>query len=183
MDRKLIHHSSEKISFLQIIGFIVILATLLYLFILQLFNSTLKAEVVAIAFFIIMLGIIFVFPDMMKDANKELSTMRIVVFMIINVFCILSIKIGWDAKNFKDIGVDQYWMGIVAFTFGAKATQSYFESKLAAVNTQAASSAITSVANAAQHEVIAVDILDSCGGAPGKPTEDAELPESKGGMI
>jgi len=51
--------------------------------------------------------------------------------MVTNVICLLLIKIGWDKGSLVCIGLDQWWMGIIAFVFGAKATQSYFESKLA----------------------------------------------------
>ena len=57
--------------------------------------------------------------------------MRIVVFMITNVICLLLIKIGWETGDLKEIGVDQYWVAIIAFVFGAKATQAFFESKMA----------------------------------------------------
>src|SRR4029079_3337824 len=86
-----------------------------------------------ISFFIIMLGMAFAFPSLLKGRGKEVSTMRIVVFMMVNVICLLLIKIGWDPriKSLSEIGLDQYWMGVIAFVFGAKALQSYFESKMA----------------------------------------------------
>ncbi|HEX8021280.1 hypothetical protein [Mucilaginibacter sp.] len=183
MKRKLIHRTDENISYLQIMGFIVIIAGIIYLFIRQLF-SNLSSEVIAIDFFTIMLGIIFAFPDLLKDANNGLSTMRIVVFMVINVFCLLALKLGWEAKNFKDIGVDQYWTGIIAFVFGAKATQSFFESKLAVATTQAETTLLNNSAGTggAAAAAGAADANDGCGGPPGKPTEDSELPVSKGGV-
>ncbi len=183
MKRKLIHRTDDNISYLQIMGFVVIIGGIIYLFIRQLFFD-LGSEIIAIDFFTIMLGIIFAFPDLLKDANNGLSTMRIVVFMVINVFCLLALKLGWGAKNFKEIGVDQYWTGIIAFVFGAKATQSFFESKLAMVNTQAETALITTstAATAAVASVGAPDDHDGCGGPPGKPTEDSELPVAKGGV-
>jgi len=51
--------------------------------------------------------------------------------MVTNVICLLLIKIGWDKGSLACIGLDGWWMGVIAFVFGAKATQSYFESKLA----------------------------------------------------
>jgi hypothetical protein len=182
MDRKLIHPIPGKISYLQIIGFVVILAGLLYLFIQQLLKN-LNSEVISIDFFTIMLGIIFAFPDLLEDGNKGLSTMRIVVFMVINVFCLLALKLGWNAKSFREIGVDQYWLGIVAFAFGAKATQSYFESKLAVASTQAETAALTSSLAGGATVADDPDKDDGCGGPPSAPTNDADLPVSKGGMV
>jgi hypothetical protein len=62
--------------------------------------------------------------------------MRIVVFMMVNVISMLLIKIGWNKSSLKEIELDQWWMGVIAFIFGAKATQSYFESKLAALKSE-----------------------------------------------
>jgi len=45
----------------------------------------------------------------------------------------LLLKIGWanGITSLKGIGLDEWWMGVIAFVFGAKAVQSYFESKMA----------------------------------------------------
>ncbi|MFI5139196.1 MAG: hypothetical protein ACHQIM_15340 [Sphingobacteriales bacterium] len=84
MKRKLIHSSEKTISFLQIIGFVVILLGFIYLFTEQTFY-TLNGGTIAIAFFSIMISVAFAFPYLLKDPNKGISTMRIVVFMMINV--------------------------------------------------------------------------------------------------
>ena len=131
MGRKLIHNSENKVSYLQIVGFLVILAGVVYLFIEQIFYE-LKGEIIAIDFFTIMMGMAFAFPELLRDSNKGLSTMRIVVFMMINVICILLLKIGWEQHSLKTMGLDQFWVAMIAFVFGAKATQSYFENRPAA---------------------------------------------------
>jgi hypothetical protein len=173
MDRKLIHNRESKISFLQIIGFIVILSGLIYLFVRQIFFK-LNGETIAIDFFTIMLGFSFAFPDLLQDSNKGLSTMRIVVFMMINVICMLLLKIGWHSITLSAIGLDQYWMGVIAFVFGAKAAQTYFESKLAVPG-------IVGGGTGAMSAVVK-DELDGCGVAATQLTADADLPASKGGM-
>ncbi len=127
-NRKLVSASENKISYFQIIGFVLILLGLSVLFVAVCFD---KANVMAASFFITMMGMSFVFPDLLMDKNKGLSTMRIAVFMIVNVFCLLVIKIGWDKESFQQIGIDQYWVAILAFVFGAKAAQAFFESKMA----------------------------------------------------
>lgn len=169
MERKLLHNSADKISYLQIIGFLVILIGLIDLIITQIVGK-LSGEVIAIDFFAITLGFAFAFPDLLKDSNKGLSTMRIVVFMMVNVICMLLLKIGWEAKSLHDIGLDQYWMGVIAFIFGAKATQTYFESKLAVPPADGTAAQ----ANAAEP--------DGCGIQPTKLTADNELPVAKGGV-
>jgi len=125
---KLISSGENKVSYVQIFGFILIVTGALTIIIAGLFD--LSASIIAISFFITMLGVAFAFPTLL-EGNEGLSTMRIVVFMVTNVICLLLIKIGWDKGSLVCIGLDQWWMGIIAFVFGAKATQSYFESKLA----------------------------------------------------
>lgn len=182
MQRKLIHTKEAKVSYLQIIGFIVILAGLAYLFTQQM-RDKLDGKAIAVDFFTIMLGFAFAFPDLLRDSNKGLSTMRIVVFMMINVICILLLKIGWDNKttSLQQIGLDQYWMGVIAFVFGAKATQSYFESKLA-VPPAATASTIAQNSTAATPAAAAGADLDGCGVHAVTLTEDENLPPSEGGM-
>src|ERR1043165_5127729 len=131
--RKLINKNENKVSWLQIIGFFLILAGIGYLVFIMFFWEVVSSTEVAIIFFDVTLGIAFAFPDMLKDDNSQVSTMRIVVFMLVNVICMLMLNIGWDKNSFEEIGIDGYWMGIIGFLFGAKAAQSYFESKLAAI--------------------------------------------------
>lgn len=149
-NRNLIKTTNEKSSYLRIFGFVLIIMGVIYMasFLLPspLNNEKLgvtlddfpNAVGMAISFFFVMLGAAFCFPSLL-EGNDGLSTMRIVVFMMVNVICFLLIKIGWDAKSLADIGLNEYWMGVIAFIFGAKATQSYFESRLAAPRTEKAS--------------------------------------------
>ncbi|HVV55092.1 MAG TPA: hypothetical protein VHC47_07205 [Mucilaginibacter sp.] len=194
MQRRLLSESDNKVSYLQIIGFAVILFGLVYLFIEQIAGK-LNGDVVSITFFTIMLGIALAFPDLLKDPSNNLSTMRIGVFMMINVVSLLLLKIGWEQTSLKNIGFDQYWMGIIAFIFGAKATQSYFESKISALaNAQATASANpqnatgTNAINPVQQATGTTSTatneedLDGCGITPTQLTTDAGLPASKGGM-
>lgn len=138
--RKLISKHEGKVSILQIMGFVLISLGITYFLGRDLYDlihikdippPSITAEEVSIIFFIIMLGFSLAFPDLLRDPNKGLSAMRITVFMITNMICMLFLKVGWSAKNLTSIGVDGYWMGIIAFMFGAKATQAYFESKMA----------------------------------------------------
>jgi len=132
-------NEKNKVTILQRIGVIMIIAGLLGLISSLFFHSDVSkddhpdaasAPVAAISFFITMLGVAFAFPTMLRG-KEGISTMRIVVFMMANVICMLLIKFGWQVNNLQEIGLDEWWMGVIAFVFGAKATQSYFESKLA----------------------------------------------------
>ncbi len=131
--RKFITNRNEnKISYLQFIGLLLIGGGIVYMTLFRLLYHISSAEGMAISFFMITLGVSFVFPSLLQDQNKGLSTMRITVFMMTNIICMLLLKIGWSDKinSLKDIGLDQWWMGVIAFIFGAKATQSYFENKM-----------------------------------------------------
>ena len=133
---KLIDKNEEPNSVIQLIGFLLIAVGVIFLLVKLIepratATNPMEGAHVAIAFFIISLGISFAFPDLLQDPTGGLSTMRIVVFMMVNVICMLMLKIGWAADNFTDIGINGYWVGIIAFVFGSKATQSFFESPMA----------------------------------------------------
>ncbi|HVW95567.1 MAG TPA: hypothetical protein VHA56_06340 [Mucilaginibacter sp.] len=134
-DRKLLDKSTEKVTYLQILGFVLIAAGVVCILISLTPVLTLTGECLSVIFFIIMLGVAFSFPDLLQDQNQGISTMRLVTFMMINVICMLLLKIGWLQPSLNGIGINAYWMGIIAFVFGAKATQAYFESKMAVPTT------------------------------------------------
>jgi len=123
--RKFINDKESKNSYLQLFGSVLILLGVISIIC---FIFSPKPSGIAISFFIIMLGVAFAFPKLL-EGNDGLSTMRIVVFMMINVICMLLLKIGWGDKitSLSDIGLNSSWVGVIAFVFGAKATQSYFE--------------------------------------------------------
>ncbi len=139
LSRDLIQKDEGKLTYIQLFGFLLIslgvlsfVSFLLPSGILGLFaflklDELHESSKVSITFFTTMLGVSFAFPDMLKGQTKDISTMRIIVFMFANIICMLFLKIGWDKTSIKDIGVDGYWMGIIAFLFGAKAAQTYFE--------------------------------------------------------
>jgi hypothetical protein len=100
--------------------------------------------------------------------------------MIINVICLLLLKIGWEARSLREIGVDQWWVSIIGFVFGAKATQSYFESKV--TTNQATLSAAKQVMASTPPPLTLTPEPDGCGVTPIRLTADADLPAAKGGV-
>lgn len=125
-------NSDKHITIFQLFGLILLILGVLAIVTFAFIDNC--SAGVAISFVIIMLGYSLAFPSLLQDQNQGLSTMRIVVFMMANVICLLMIKYGWNLTNFHEIKIDEYWMGIIAFIFGAKATQAYFESKMAERN-------------------------------------------------
>lgn len=139
LKRDWIQKDEGKLTYVQLFGFLLIACGVVYFAsyllpsgIIHYFSSLQLDEDpspngISIAFFTTMLGVAFAFPDMLRGQTKEISTMRIIVFMFANVICMLLLKTGWDKASLQDIGLNGYWMGVIAFVFGAKATQSYFE--------------------------------------------------------
>ncbi|MDJ1505165.1 hypothetical protein [Xanthocytophaga agilis] len=137
--RNLIKKDEGKLTYVQLFGFLLITLGITYFAsfllpsgIIDIFpflklDEHPESTEVPIAFFTIMLGVAFAFPDMLKGQTKDISTMRIVVFMFANVICMLILKVGWDKHSLTEIGLDGFWIGVIAFLFGAKATQAYFE--------------------------------------------------------
>ncbi len=132
--RDIISKNEGTLTLLQIIGFLIIVFGVVVItissFLPVVDEEPVIPSVVSVSFFVTMLGFALAFPSLL-EGNEGLSTMRIIVFMITNVICMLLLKIGWSASNLEDIHLDQYWLGVIAFVFGAKATQSFFESKMA----------------------------------------------------
>jgi hypothetical protein len=85
----------------------------------------------AVAFLIVMLGISFLFPDMLKGGpNETISTMRVAVYMIVCVFIFLAVKIGWSTKSFQDFEIKSGWVSIIIAALGGKAVQSLAENNV-----------------------------------------------------
>ncbi len=79
----------------------------------------------AVSFFMLMVGIAFVFPELLQDSSNSLSTMRVIVFMVVSVFCLLYVKMGWELKDMKLFTIDKAWIYILGLAFGGKVVQSF----------------------------------------------------------
>jgi hypothetical protein len=132
INRNFIEKNEGRLTVLQFIGFLVLIFGITGLVFIGIFAGARAPQLVSITFFATMLGFALAFPSLL-EGTEGMSTMRIIVFMVTNVICMLLLKIGWASGivSLKDIGLDQYWMGVIAFVFGAKAMQSFFESKMA----------------------------------------------------
>lgn len=81
----------------------------------------------AAAILFVMVGMAFYFPDLLQGPDGGFSTMRMTVFMIILVFVVLSIKIGWQTASFDEFRIDSTWVYILGLAFGGKVFQSMGE--------------------------------------------------------
>lgn len=93
-----------------------------------------NGSVAAISFFFVMMGLAMYFPSMLQGGGQNLSTMRVVVFMIISIFTIIAIKTGWNAESLADFKIDQSWVYVLGLTFGGKVVQSFSEKMGGAAN-------------------------------------------------
>jgi hypothetical protein len=81
----------------------------------------------AASFLSIMLGIAFAYPSLLQDTQGGLSTMRIVVFAVVLLFCTIYLKIGWTITKLETLTIDQRWIYILGLAFGSKAFQRFGE--------------------------------------------------------
>jgi hypothetical protein len=81
----------------------------------------------AASFFLILIGMVFHFPTLLEEAKGEISTMRVIVFAVVMVFCVVHLKIGWNAGSFKDFEIDNTWIYIIGLAFGSKVFQKFSE--------------------------------------------------------
>lgn len=88
---------------------------------------TMDGSIPAISVFLLLLGMVFYFPDLLEDQSGGISTMRVVVLMTISVFVITTIKLGWTVASLLEFRIDQSWIYILGLAFGAKAVQRFAE--------------------------------------------------------
>lgn len=75
----------------------------------------------------VMVGMAFYFPDLLQGPDGGFSTMRMIVFMVVMVFVVLTIKIGWNTGSFDEFKIDNTWVYILGLAFGGKVFQAFGE--------------------------------------------------------
>jgi hypothetical protein len=88
---------------------------------------TMDGSIPAISVFLLMLGMVFYFPDLLEDQNGGISTMRVVVLMTISIFVITTVKLSWTVSSLLEFRIDKSWIYILGLAFGAKAVQRFAE--------------------------------------------------------
>ena len=53
--------------------------------------------------------------------------MRVVVLIVVLVFAVVYIKLGWIAGSFEQFTIDTSWIYILGLAFGSKAFQKFAE--------------------------------------------------------
>ena len=129
MNKRLVNQP-EMISISQILGAIFILLGVTSLIFLGMSDpeDAKKSTLAALSFFFIMLGMAFFFPGMLKNkVSNEVSNMRIASYMIVCIFILLSVKIGWACNSFEKFTLDSTWAWILGVALGSKTIQSLGE--------------------------------------------------------
>ena len=83
----------------------------------------------AVSFLSIMIGMAFYFPTMLQEPSGGFSTMRVVVFAIVMLFCLIYLKIGWEQSSLAQFTIDKPWIYILGLAFGSKVFQRFGENK------------------------------------------------------
>ena len=67
------------------------------------------------------------YPSMLRGDGEDVSAMRVVVYIIVGVFSVLTFRLGWRASTLAELKIDPWWTGIVTVAIGGKAAQSFAE--------------------------------------------------------
>jgi len=141
LKRDLIKKGEEKLTYVQILGCLLILSGIICLLsfflpvrIVELLSFLKPAGhsesgIVSIAFFATMSGIVLAFPGLLKGKTQETGIMRIIVFLFVNVMGMIFLKYAWNKNLLTTIGANSCWVGVIAFLSGVKAAQAYFENE------------------------------------------------------
>ncbi len=127
--RKFAPHGG-KLTILQIIGIILIFLGIVFVGIASIYyNKEIgnMGSMAAFGFFQLMLGMTFFFPDLLKGGENQISSMRVVIYMVVSVFVIITVKIGWGIKDLKNFDIPDSWVYILGIALGGKTIQSFSE--------------------------------------------------------
>jgi hypothetical protein len=83
--------------------------------------------IAATGLFIVILGLVLLFPTLLSDDTGQTSTMRVCVLMVVSLFVVLTVKAGWGAPDLEHLKLQDSWVWVLAAAFGGKAFQSFAE--------------------------------------------------------
>jgi len=91
------------------------------------FRSLQDGGTPAISLFLVIIGLIFYFPTLLEGDLGTTSTMRVAVLMLVSLFIILTVKVGWHETSLASLKLDPNWVWVLAAALGGKAAQSFSE--------------------------------------------------------
>ena len=90
-------------------------------------------SIVAAAVFTIIIGMAIRFPTMLQDGTltedqrPAYSATRVVMLLVVAVFVLLTVKVGWSAEGLAALKVDESWALILGVVLGGKVAQGLTE--------------------------------------------------------
>jgi multisubunit Na+/H+ antiporter MnhB subunit len=85
----------------------------------------------AIALVLLLVALPLLYPTMLRE-GRAVSTMRAIVYLVVGLFAVLTIRVGWGASTIADIKIDPWWATIISAAIGGKAVQSLGEANVPA---------------------------------------------------
>jgi hypothetical protein len=82
---------------------------------------------VGLAAVLFLTGIPFMCPSMLREDGKTVSAMRVVVYLIVGVFVVVTLRAAWRITTLAEITLDRWWCALVTAAIGGKAVQSFSE--------------------------------------------------------
>jgi hypothetical protein len=98
----------------------------LSLFVSSLWSEGAPGRRAAIGLVFLMIALPVLYPTMLRE-GRTVSTMRVIVFLVVGLFAVLTIQAGWGVSKISDIKIDPWWATIVSAAIGGKAVQSLGE--------------------------------------------------------
>lgn len=103
-----------------------------------------QGAIPAASFLFVLLGFAFANPSMLQDSQSGgVSTMRIIVFAVVMLFCTIYLKIGWSISKFEQFSIDKTWIYILGLAFGSKVFQKFGEDAAADASDSGTESTVT----------------------------------------
>ncbi len=81
----------------------------------------------AVSMFLVIMGLVFYFPSLLSDDTGQTSTMRVTVLMIVLLYVVVTLKVGWGAASLDELTLSESWIWVLAAALGGKAAQSFAE--------------------------------------------------------
>jgi hypothetical protein len=87
----------------------------------------------ACALVLVVHGMALCFPTLLQDGTTapgggaNVSTMRVAVLVVVDVFALVTVKAGWSTASLADLKIDPSWAWVLGAALGGKAVQSFAE--------------------------------------------------------
>jgi hypothetical protein len=67
------------------------------------------------------------YPSMLREGSESVSAMRVVVYIVVGIFAVVTFRAAWMVTTLADLEIDPWWTAIVSAAITGKAVQSFSE--------------------------------------------------------